>query len=134
MLVKPMRAGVTTTVLMDCCHSGTVLDLPYKFGADDKKAQREEGFNMEPIHEAVRTPPEKRRKDDAQREKIRKTREKQRKEEEDIINPEQPLGPKLAPNGQPVLPVRAARPSSSSAPGNQKQVPPAPPSQCCVIL
>lgn len=28
--VKPMKYGVCTTVLMDCCHSGTVLDLPCK--------------------------------------------------------------------------------------------------------
>lgn len=33
-LVKPLAAGVTMTCLMDCCHSGTVLDLPYRFTAD----------------------------------------------------------------------------------------------------
>ena len=36
-MVKPMRKGVNCTVLMDCCHSGTVLDLPYRFSADDSK-------------------------------------------------------------------------------------------------
>lgn len=29
--VQPMRAGVRVTVVMDCCHCGTVLELPYSF-------------------------------------------------------------------------------------------------------
>jgi hypothetical protein len=29
--VKPMSAGVTVTCVMDCCHSGSVLDLPYTY-------------------------------------------------------------------------------------------------------
>lgn len=45
-LVKPMRAGVNVTVLMDCCHSGTALDLPYRFSADDTKMRVDQGFNI----------------------------------------------------------------------------------------
>jgi len=44
-----MRAGVTCTVLMDCCHSGTVLDLPYRFSADDSKMRIEKGFNIDSL-------------------------------------------------------------------------------------
>jgi hypothetical protein len=29
--VKPLQAGVTVTCIMDCCHSGAVLELPYSF-------------------------------------------------------------------------------------------------------
>jgi hypothetical protein len=46
MLVKPMRSGVHVTVLMDCCHSGTVLDLPYRFSADDSKMRVDKRFNL----------------------------------------------------------------------------------------
>jgi len=49
-LVKPMPAGVLMTCVMDCCHSGTVMDLPYRFTADgDVSAgmQRVENMNFD---------------------------------------------------------------------------------------
>ncbi|CAM9590977.1 unnamed protein product [Chrysoparadoxa australica] len=42
-LVERVPAGVTLTVLMDCCHSGSILDLPYMFKADSETMDAVEG-------------------------------------------------------------------------------------------
>lgn len=52
-LVKPMPKGVLMTCLMDCCHSGTVLDLPYRFTADGDKMQRISNFDFDGLLDAA---------------------------------------------------------------------------------
>jgi hypothetical protein len=36
LLVAPLPRGVTLVSVFDCCHSGTILDLPYMFSANDQ--------------------------------------------------------------------------------------------------
>lgn len=38
-LIGVMRSGVNLTCVMDCCHSGTVLDLPYKYVANGSSTE-----------------------------------------------------------------------------------------------
>ena len=50
-LVGSFREGVYCTFVMDCCHSGSVLDLPFQFAADGNSDSMSvpEGFNFGPL-------------------------------------------------------------------------------------
>jgi len=46
-LVKPMSNGVHCVVLIDSCHSGSVLDLPYECNANDLKMTVQKEFDSD---------------------------------------------------------------------------------------
>jgi len=44
--VSKVPAGVHVVALIDCCHSGTAMDLPYVCSVGDNEIRRDEGFRI----------------------------------------------------------------------------------------
>ena len=86
-LVKALPEGVCTTMLVDCCHSGNVGDLPYIMKATSTNQEIEPLFNTDTLQEvlekeaAVGKAKEERLKAKEERRRQREIRKKQRDEE-----------------------------------------------------
>lgn len=46
--VTKVRAGVHVVCIIDCCHSGTAMDLPFVCNPGDTEIRRDEGFKKIP--------------------------------------------------------------------------------------
>lgn len=145
-----MMNDVHVTVLMDCCHSGTVMDLPYKFGANDSRVTRESGFNLDQVmdsqlavgsyhapgtaisswslHESEKKLKAKEEKTAKKSKKKLATfqpkKKKKKKKDKGKVDDNQEVGPKLV-GGQASLPVRKA---------NKKSAAPSPDEKKCSIM
>lgn len=52
-LIKPLKAGVRLHCIFDCCHSGTMLDLPYSFEPGEQEMKIDEGFNFRKLFKKI---------------------------------------------------------------------------------
>jgi len=103
---------------MDCCHSGTVADLPYKIGANDSAFEIEKGFNTETYEEI-------KKKDMIASGELDKDGNKPSEEDEAPLPYRPEDGFVVRPNERPRGVQTQQRP---------KQDLPPPPPQCCTIL
>jgi len=88
-LIKAMPAGVYTTMLVDCCNSGTVGDLPYVLKPDTPRDQEIERFfdtdtRQEILEKEAQAGQEQEdwKRAKAERKKQRELRKKQQEEEQ----------------------------------------------------
>jgi hypothetical protein len=110
-----MKKGVTVTVVMDCCHSGTVMDLPYVFDSGTNGMKIEKNFNF-----AGKDPS----KQDGGGQKGENGHDKG-----DADTKSDGSGSQLYDENSPPLPIPVPRPPDRSLPP-----PPPPPTLCCIVM
>merc|ERR1712137_1193460 len=79
-LVRKVPAGVQLTAIMDCCHSGTVLDLPYIYQAKgDKPKESIKVEKKKKKSKKKKDKDKKDKKDDKKEKKDKKDKDKKKK-------------------------------------------------------
>ena len=122
--VKRMKGGVTCTVLMDCCHSGSVLDLPYYFATDKKGMKMEKNFPFDTADKKKKVVSTDGRNTTSRGGKSKKELGAARNNAEHKAKPA-----KRTVNEKPIEKLAPRKPSKSK----QAAAPPPPPPQRCII-
>jgi hypothetical protein len=96
--VTKVPAGVHVVAMIDCCHSGTAMDLPYVCSVGDTEIRRDDGFKM-PITGMELTPKkkEKVKAPKKKKEKSEKSSSKDKKEKKEKKAPEKKAPKKKVP-------------------------------------
>mmetsp|Transcript_22277 Transcript_22277/g.63153 ORF Transcript_22277/g.63153 Transcript_22277/m.63153 type:complete len:406 (-) Transcript_22277:234-1451(-) len=80
--VTKMGAGVRVTAMIDCCHSGTAMDLPYVCSAGDTQMHRDNGFKIIP-QSGMELKENKKKKKENEAKKAKKDKERKKKAKEE---------------------------------------------------
>jgi hypothetical protein len=78
--VTKIKAGVHVVAIVDCCHSGTAMDLPYVCNVGEHEIRRDDGFKM-PVTGTELTPKKKDKDKDKKKKKTDKKAKKVDKKE-----------------------------------------------------
>lgn len=77
--VTKVQAGVHVVALIDCCHSGTAMDLPYVCNVGENEIRRSEGFSAKSSRPPPRVPSKSEK--DTKKKKKASTEKKSKKPE-----------------------------------------------------